>query len=647
MNERFNNQVAGSEFLRDPILVSAGVVEDVASALPRDSFPHHVLQVQLKDRGPLQATITVTIRGASDEKKVIECPVRADKYDVVRRFFERKLHAAESGELASLSLPKAESSSALLAGAEKIVSHLAARCDASRSRELLTAAIGDAIGIALMVGEEARALELSGDLQRSLRLSPGCVAHPSQAWTLLNSIAPVVRAAAVSDRLGALQAVVERVIPKGVTFAEALPEKGGQLRFGEAMCDLLDHGDSPMALGLIRSFQQPALKLKLLNLMVDAVVAHGTARAINTCAEVVAELLPECKKADDFARDPGLRIRAFSAALSGSAREAEDLIDDIPRWFRSDPLVGWVYGVTTGLKVRSKHNLIPRRFVVHFKNALYVGNENFLDEVGPAFVKGLVASTQGTHGAAAEELLQAVADHFPALEENVVFTARRFIHQLVLAMRNRDTPRVEQGLKDLVETARDSGQLGDDLFLVMCEELSTDVMIRNRSLRSALVSSIVDELRASEVLELYELSRLTAGEILYTSGFRSAALKVPPPYVVGDSGRLLWRIRALAAVAGDRPVEAASAMVAKMEEEVDSLVLREDSGSGAVVPTRAADWTPLIAEAAAVNAPTLSSKVLLSALSSSKSWTLRELQGLSEALLSGLIRRARAPLDGE
>jgi hypothetical protein len=72
---------------------------------------------------------------------------------------------------------------------------------------------------------------------------------------------------------------------------------------------------------------------------------------------------------------------------------------------------------------------------------------------------------------------------------------------------------------------------------------------------------------------------------------------------------------------------------------IDSVAERQLDGEHLVSPMRGAAWAQLIEEAAAVNCPTLAQQAFSHALAVSRGWAAREVSQLTDALLSGIVRR--------
>lgn len=640
MHDRSNFHVHGRDFIKDPILATHGVLADVSHFLPSHGRPIEILRVALSGRGPTDSKLSLTIREQDDEHRVhmIECPVRAEAYEVVRRFFENKAKSAAAPDLRNEHLPAVPSPQALLACAERAVAAIQARPEAQRSREPLGYALGDAIGLAVMSNDAAKATSLSRQLKRLLHIEPATIVRPAVTRTLLNSLAPVMRAAVASDRMQFLNEVLQEVVPATAEFDGSINESADMSRFMVALREFLAHGDADDIAAIFTLFNEPNLKLLILNMAVDSVTEGGSAQGINTCGKVVRSMLKECEKASSYHGELGWRIRAFSAAVAGNADKAEGLVDDVFRWSRGDRVLGWVMGVSTGLKIRSKHDVPVKEFLPHLKSVLYCGNEDYFEEVAPAFVRGLLTANQGNRAEVSEEILQALADQYPELDHGGDFTAGRFAHQLVAACRSEDSGRVTQCLEDLRQAVQILGDNGDALMLAMCEEIATDATLRNAGLRERVAGLIVDELSEPHNSDRYGLTRLRAGDLLFLAGYEDAALRVPLAPGLGEAGRLLWRLRAAAqeSEAGSSPPEA---LVSKLAAAIDSIAERQLDGEHLVSPMRGRAWSQLIEEAAAINCPSLAQKAFNHALAISRGWAAREVTHLTDALLSGIVRR--------
>ena len=638
MHDRFNLQVPGRDFIKDPILATHGVLADVSHFLPAQAQPIEILRVAFTGRGPTDSKLALTIRDRDDQKRVIECPIRAEVYEVVRRFFEKKTPAAAMTDLGSERMPAVPSHRAILACAERAVAAIQGRPEAQRSREPLAHAIGDAMGLAVLANDETKARELGRDLKKVLHLAPQTIVRPAVTRTLLNSLAPVIRAAVATDRIAVLNEVLQEVVPATAEFDGTINESADMSRFTAALREFVDHGKPDDISAIVTLFNEPNLKLFILNMAVDSTIESGSVQGINTCGKVVRSMLKECEPASAYHGEQGWRVRAFSAALAGNSDKAEGLVDDVFRWSRGDRVLGWVMGVATGLKVRSKHDMPIKDFLPHLKSVLYIGNEDYFDVVAPAFVRGLLTANQGARADVSEGMLQALADQYSELDDGREFTAGRFAHQLVAARRSGDAGRVENCLKDFRQAAQILGDNGDALMLAMCQEISTDVTIRDAELRERVADLIVDEITEPDNAERYGLTRLRVGDLLYGAGHQAAALRVPLASDLGETGRLIWRLRAAAeeVEGGHSPPDE---LVSKLMAAIDSVAERQLDGERLVSPMRGAAWAQLIEEAAAVNCPTLAQQAFSHALAVSRGWAAREVSQLTDALLSGIVRR--------
>ena len=652
MNERHSLQVSGRIFARDPVLATKGVLQDVGNFLAmRDSgsgtgsagdanFPVTILQVQLKDHSPQDAKLALTIRTRTEAKTVVECPIRSETYDIVKQFFEQKSRRIEPENLESISMPSAGRHLGVLAGAEKVVSHVEARHEADKWHEWHAYALGNAIGISLILGEKENALELAQQLRRALRIGPDQAIKPSRTRVLLNSLASVIRAGVVGGREDAVLEIASTIIPATASFEGTLNESADLSRFSVAMREAMEGEDAALVESLFGLFRQPDLQLYLLSLSIEACIESANVAGLRTCGQVVKHMLKECQSAQEFKTTLGFRVQAFSAALSGKSEVAERLIEDIPLWERSEEAVGWIFGFSIGLRCRSKEEMAPRTFMPRLHHLIYDGNDDNFFPVCSSFVQGMLAANQGSFGARSEEILQLLSDTHPDLEEHPSFVARRFIHQLVTATRLKDGHRAEQALEDFSCTARMKGLAGDSLMLAMCEELLSDVTIRDATLRKKVIATIVGELKEKKNAELFELTRFQAGDLLYVAGFEEAALQVPPPLVVGEAGLLVWRLRR-AARHVERSPGTPSKLLEGMVEKIDELGGAAESHGPALRPMKSSDWCPIIEETAALNASTLLHRALVHALAVSTTWSPREVSHLNDAILDGLVRRAR------
>ncbi len=615
--------------MKDPRLAASGVLVAVANALPLSKHPTvQVVQARLRGRGATGVELALTVMTPDMEKSVIEVPVKLDALEVVQEFFDRQATRDAAPET---NLPRLSPLSKLLEMAEDISNRVADRKDWKAAPTPHSQALGDAIGIATMLNDEGRAFALAVKLKAALGfdqdapLSPRC---------FLNAIAPAVRAALATDQMESLDAVLSAVIPKNYKFHDLLTPQADLSRFALAIRDFMEERTFDEVVAFLDHFSGPNISLRILNEAVDVCVTRGSARAINTCFQVVRALLPECKNATLFVNEAGIRLRAFEAAMSSDWVAAEKILDDMPRWSRSDPLVGWLAGYVVGLRVRSDHTLAPAPAVNQLNTLLLSGNDQYFEISAVQFVRGLVAATQGRNGDTSEPILQRIEDQHGTLEKMPTFLSARFAHQLVAAKRSGNEANIELCLKDLVRTAQLLGEDGDALLTAMCEELFSDVTIRDFALRNRIAATIASVLRDPANEGRFEGTRLLAGSILFEAGFPQAALRAPPALVIGESGRLVWHIRAMDA--RSREFGRTSALkLEQLDRSVDALKTFTEYP--------ASEWAAVLEEAAAVaKGLPMAMKALNRAIKVSGDWGPGDLALLNEAVLNGLLRRAKS-----
>lgn len=625
--------------MKDPILESNGILADVARRVPTDLYPVEVLRVGFTAQGPQESKLSLTILTAQKEKHILECPVRAEVYEVVRRFFEKKSSATASGDITSAQLPPRDTVQSLLMCAEGVVAHIQARPEVHRSRESLAHALGDAIGVAVIVGAEGQALELAVQLKKTLHITPGSLIKPSVTRDLLNGLAPVIRASVASDRLELLCRVMEQVVPATCEFDGTINEGADMRRFSSSLLDLMNHGVHDDVAHILSLFNEPNVQLLILNLATEAVIAAGTVQGINTCGKVVRAAIKDCEGASCFTTEQGWRVRAFSYALAGKLDAAEDMIDQVFRWSRGDEVLGWVLGVTTGFKIRAKHDFSPKEFLPHLKSVLYLGNEDYFDVVAPAFVRGLLSASQGARAEVANEILHALTGQYPELREKGEYSARKVVQHLLGVARMGSTQALEEALKTLPVMGKSSGVGGDRLFLALCNEVATDATIRDPKLRRRIVEIIVEELNNPRNVERYPLTRIRAADVLFAAGYEAQALAMTPSPTIGEIGRLIWRVRA--ATSAERSGETIpQSMITQVSEDIDALAQLAGELDKVITPIRADAWSPLVEEIASVANQPLIQKTLHFALRAAGSWTVEEVSKVNDALLNGLVRRA-------
>jgi hypothetical protein len=629
MKEFFSKHARGEDFMKDPRLAASGVLIDVVKALPLSQHPAvQVVQARLRGEGVTGVELALTIMTPDMEKSVVEVQVKPEAREVIKEFFDRQAIRDASPET---NLPKLSPLSKLLEMAEDVTSRVAERRDWKGASTAHTQALGDAIGIATILNDEARAFALAVKLKTALGFDGDSPVSPR---CFLNAIAPAIRAALATDQMESLDAVVSAVLPKNYKFLDVLSPEADLSRFAIALREFMEDRGYDEAVAFLDQFSSPNVSLRILNEAVDACVTRGSARSINTCSQVVRAILPECKDATLFVNEAGIRLRAFEGAMSSDWAAAEKILDDMPRWSRSDPLIGWLAGYVVGLKVRSDHTLAPAPAVNQLNTLLLSGNDEYFEKSAAQFVRGLVAATQGRNGKTSEPILQRIEDQHVTLEKMPAFLSARFAHQLVVASRSANEANIEFCLKDLVSTAQVLGEDGDALLTAMCEELFSDVTIRDFALRNKIAATIASVLRDPTNEGRFEGTRLLAGSILFDAGFPKAALKAPPALVIGESGRLVWHIRAMDV--RSREFGRVSALkFEQLDRSVDALKTYTDYP--------ASEWAAVLEEAAAVaKGLPMAMKALNRAIKASTDWSPSDVALLNEAVCSGLLRRAKS-----
>ncbi len=627
----------GSDFLRDPILAAHGVVADVAAVLPVVSQTlGELVQVRLRGRSPGDAVLSLTVKTLEHKKEIIECQVRPEVFPVVRSFFEQRSVPPTTPSAQESRLPAASPEAQLLAITEDIANRLSDSKNGRGAKASTAVAIGDALGIAVLVHDEGKVTELAARLREVLGLDPKMSPGPARARAFLNSIAPAMRAAAATGRFGVLLSVISTVVPDGCVFAEPPPPAADIGKFTIGIKELLEHCPADDVAQLIQRFAAPNLMLQLMNAAIDACHKSGSATAISRCGDLVQLLLVSCKSAQDIHSEPGIRAKAFEAALSGDFEKTKSLVDDIPRWARTEEIFGWLTGYAVGLQVRAKHELKTEEVVGAIEHLIYRKVEDHFDALAVEFVRGMLAANQGANGLVSELILQRLEDRHPNLQDLPRFLSGRFVHQIVVAHREGNENSIEAVLKDFFQTARLLSEKGDALIAAMCEELLTDISIRDSALRAKIAVAISMELRNEKEPGRYELSRLVAAPILYTAGFPKAALRAPPDRVVGESGRFVWHIRA----ADQKSRELARGTLAQTYELHEKLDRMRTTTSDPAL-----EWGAVIEESAAVGQLSLALKAIGRAVEQSSFWKPSDVGYLTDALFVGMLRRENALKD--
>ena len=626
MREVVTKIARGEDFLKDPRLAASGALVDVGAALHFDKRPAvQLLQVRLRGRDASDSVLSFTTLNSEAEKAVVEMPLRPELFEPVRDFFERH----SRGQQAADSLPGMSPLAKLVEMAHEVSFRVGQRGDYIGSAAHVHA-IGDAVGIALLLDDERSAYGLAAQLKHALSLAAENARDQS---TLLNALAPAIQAAVVTDQIEILEHVLSHALPPAAGFTDQVRAEANLSRFGAAMRDFLEERGADEVCGFLESFPGPNIRLRLLNAAVDACVSGGSARAINTCGIVVRTLLPSCEEASLYVNDAGIRMRAFNAALSGDWAETEKHLDDMPHWNRSDFLFGWLAGYAMGLQVRSDHELELRVASDQFHGRVCSGNDKF-EQTAAQFCRGLVAATQGRNGERSEQMLRRIEHKYVHLATDPEFLSARYAHKLVHASRSGNNANVQARLGELLERARDLGDQGDAMLRAMCQELFSDVTIRNISLRDFIAAGIGRALREPDNWEKFKETRRFAGSLITQSGFsRQVFLGAASPSVAEGAQT------AKAARAVDGKARELNRVSAVKSEALDRRL--EKLKFAGQHP--ASEWMEVLRDLPVLTRSLdKAAKIFAQAVTTSNHWNADELALMNEELYRALLRRVRS-----
>lgn len=642
MQDRTSLQIPGNDFIKSPILASHGVLAEVIQYIPMDSQPVRIIHVRLGGKGPDHAKFFLTIETKLNEPTVIECPIRSEVYQVVRDVFEKAQLQTLKAEPASVVIPSSGHELAMLHCACLLAEDLCALPAAYKAREAAAYALGDAAGIALMVGDAKQTVALACKLREVLRIAPHTTIKPQQCVRLLNSIAPIIRAAVASGQMDVLDQVLHDLIPITCTLPDRVNARVDMSRFLDAITELFKEGSCDQITKLLEAFNNTKLQIDLLYMVTQVCTANGSAQAVNMCAVVVRSILGSYLDPSENNSEDALRVRAFNAAMVGNAGLVDKLIEQISPDTRSDHVAPWAVGFSIGMQIRAKDLQQPEDVI---KRIEVLFNTRELEHefcyCVATIAKGMLAANQGAYSEITDKIFWLLSEQYPELDRDVVFVSKRFEHQLISAQRAGNQGTINKINEAFVETVRSLAGQGEELIREMCEDLCSDVIVRDGALRTIIADTISSMLSSINHPRQYQFSRILLPDLLYRAGYKKQAMKITPPHVSRAGVHFMWQMRAEGAQA-EATTQVLSEGLQNIMQEIEqwpNAAQNSVTDKREYLPIQPHDWGQIVEEAAALNITTLAHSAMVRALQVTPSWTVQEEAGLNEALLNGLIRR--------
>lgn len=642
MQDRTSLHIPGIDFIKSPILASHGVLEDVMKCIPLDSQPVRITHVSLGGKGPDQAKFFLTIETKLNELKVVECPIRSEVYQVVRSVFEKAQLQTIKAEPASVVIPSSGHELAMLHCACLLAEHLCALPAAYKAREAAAYALGDAAGIALMVGDAELTVALACKLREVLRIAPHTTIKPQQCVRLLNSIAPIIRAAVASGQIDVLDQVLHDLIPITCTLPDRVNARVDMSRFLDAITELFKKGSCDQITKLLEAFNNTKLQIDLLYMVTQACTASGSAQAVNMCAVVVRSIFGSYLDTSENNSEDALRVRAFNAAMVGNAGLVDKLIEQISPDTRSDHVAPWAVGFSIGMQIRAKHLKQPEDAIKRIEVLFNTGelDDEFYYCVA-TIAKGMLAANQGAYSEITDQIFCLLSEQYPELDLYVVFVSKRFEHQLISAQRVGNQGTINKTNEAFVETVRSLAGQEEELIGEMCEDLCSDIIVRDEALRNIIADTISSMLSSIDHPRQYQLSRIFLPDLLYRAGYKKQAMEIARPPVSRAGAYYMWQMRA----EGEQAEATTQVLSEGLQNIMQEIEQWPNAAQNSVADKREYpsiqphDWGQIVEEAAALNITTLAHSAMVRALQVTPSWTVQEEAGLNEALLNGLIRR--------
>ena len=360
------------------------------------------------------------------------------------------------------------------------------------------------------------------------------------------------------------------------------------------------------------------------------------------CAVVVRSIFGSYLDPSENNSEDALRVRAFNAAMVGNAELVDKLIEQISPDTRSDHVVPWAVGFSIGMQIRAKHLKQPEDAIKRIEVLFNTGElDDELCYCVATIAKGMLAANQGAYSEITDQIFCLLSEQYPELDLDVVFVSKRFEHQLISAQRvgNQDT--INKTNEAFVETVRSLAGQEEELIGEMCEDLCSDVIVRDEALRNILADTISSMLSSIDHPRQYQLSRIFLPDLLYRAGYKKQAMEIARPPVSRAGEHFMWQMRA----EGEQAEATTQVLSEGLQNIMQEIQQWPNAAQNSVADKREYlsiqphDWGQIVEEAAALNITTLAHSAMVRALQVTPSWTVQEEAGLNEALLNGLIRR--------
>ncbi len=318
------------------------------------------------------------------------------------------------------------------------------------------------------------------------------------------------------------------------------------------------------------------------------------------------------------------------------------MIEQISPDTRSDHVAPWAVGFSIGMQIRAKHIPQPEDVIKRIEVLFNTGelDDEFYYCVA-TIAKGMLAANQGAFSEITDQIFCLLSEQYPELDLDVVFVSKRFEHQLISAQRvgNQDT--INKTNEAFVETVRSLAGQEEELIGEMCEDLCSDVIVRDEALRNILADTISSMLSSIDHPRQYQLSRIFLPDLLYRAGYKKQAMEIARPPVSRAGAYFMWQMRA----EGEQAEATTQVLSEGLQNIMQEIQQWPNAAQNSVADKREYlsiqphDWGQIVEEAAALNITTLAHSAMVRALQVTPSWTVQEEAGLNEALLNGLIRR--------
>ena len=439
-----------------------------------------------------------------------------------------------------------------------------------------------------------------------------------------------------------LDQVLHDLIPITCTLPDRVNARVDMSRFLVAITELFKEGSCDQITKLLEAFNNTKLQIDLLYMVTQACTASGSAQAVNMCAVVVRSIFGSYLDPLENNSEDALRVRAFNAAMVGKAGLVDKLIEQISPDTRSDQVAPWAVGFSIGMQIRAKHLQQPedviKRIEVLF-NTREVEHE-FCYCVA-TIAKGMLAANQGAYSEITDEIFWLLSEQYPELDRDVVFVSKRLEHLLISGQRDGHKYTIKNTNEAFVATVRSLAGQEEELIGEMCEDLCSDVIVRDGALRNIIADTISSILSSIDHPRQYQLSRAFLPDLLYRAGYKKQAMEITPPHVSRAGVHFIWQMRAEGAQA-EATTQVLSEGLQNIMQEIEqwpNAAQNSVADKREYLSIQPHDWGQIVEEAAALNITTLAHSAMVRALQVTPSWTVQEKAGLNEALLNGLIRR--------